>query len=93
MAIIHKGAMLLSGEPRKEVNELKGKIWKSEIEKTRLPDLRKKYAVVSTTLFAGKTVLRIYSETKPDSGFELAEPELDDVYFTTIKLSEKEFKA
>jgi hypothetical protein len=35
-------------------------------------------------LFAGKTVIHVFSETPPDSTFEAVEAGLDDVYFSTL---------
>jgi ABC-2 type transport system ATP-binding protein len=40
--------------------------------------------VVSTKLFAGQTVARIYGETCPGAGFEPSAASLEDVYFTAM---------
>ena len=42
------------------------------------------YNVISSRLFAGKTLVHIYSETQPDFTFEAVRPDLEDVYFTQI---------
>jgi hypothetical protein len=42
------------------------------------------YSVISTKLLAGRTVVRVHSETSPGAGFDLIEPELEDVYFSTM---------
>ena len=46
--------------------------------------LAEEYAVISTKLLAGRTVVRIYSAATPGPGFEPAEPDLADVYFSTM---------
>jgi hypothetical protein len=43
------------------------------------------YKVVSTRLFGGRTRLRVYARERPDGSFAEAAPDLEDVYFTTIK--------
>lgn len=89
MAIIHEGRVLLTGEPIKAMTRLKGKIWKKIIEKKALSQYREKLNVISTNFFAGKLMLHVHSETRPDDTFEEMEPTLEDVYFTTIKAAKE----
>jgi ABC-type multidrug transport system ATPase subunit len=84
MAIISEGEVLLTGEPLKVIGELQGKIWKKTIDKRELTDYQNRFKVISTRLFAGKTVIHVFSETPPDSTFEMLEAGLDDVYFSTL---------
>jgi ABC-type multidrug transport system ATPase subunit len=84
MAIIRKGQILLEAEPLKAVQDLKGKIWRRMIAKNELPLMEQDYAVISTKLLAGQTVIHIYSEQDPGSGFNLVEADLEDVYFCTM---------
>lgn len=88
MAIINKGEVLLIDQPHDAIAILKNKIWKKEIEKDKVNEVSKEFLVISTRLFAGKTIIRVYSETQPDSTFEPAEPDLSDAYFAVIKLKE-----
>jgi ABC-type multidrug transport system ATPase subunit len=85
MAIINKGEVLLTGDPLTVMNDLKGKIWRKLIEKTELPALQASQQVISSRLFAGKTVVHILADAAPDSGFEAVNPDLEDVYFSEIK--------
>ena len=66
------------------VNELNGKIWRKMIEKSALPSIEQRYAVISTKLLAGRTVVHVYSEQDPGNGFEHVEADLEDVYFCTM---------
>ena len=84
MAIIDKGEILLEGEPLRTVEELRGRIWRRVMSKNELADLERAHAVISTKLLAGRTVVHVYSEAMPGSGFEPAEPELAHVYFSTM---------
>jgi ABC-2 type transport system ATP-binding protein len=84
MAIIRKGQILLEAEPIGAVNELQGKIWRRMIEKNALPAIEQQYAVISTKLRAGRTVVHVYSDQDPGNGFEPVEADLEDVYFCTM---------
>jgi ABC-type multidrug transport system ATPase subunit len=85
MAIINKGEVLLTGDPLTVMNNLKGKIWRKLIEKSELPALQASQQVISSRLFAGKTVVHVLADAAPDSGFEAVNPDLEDVYFSEIK--------
>ncbi len=84
MAIIDEGQILLEAEPLRMVEELRGRIWRRVVAKEQLPELERAHQVVSTQLLAGRTVVHVYSESAPGSGFEPVEPDLEDVYFSTM---------
>lgn len=84
MAIIAKGQILHEAEPLKAVEDLQGKIWRSIVEKSVLPELQQEHKIISTKLLSGRTVALIYSEENPGSNFEPVQPDLEDVYFTTM---------
>ncbi len=83
MAIINQGEILLEAEPLRAVEDLRGRIWRRMISKEALPELEREHAVISTKLLAGRTLVRVYGDTAPP-GFEPAEPDLEDVYFSTM---------
>ncbi|HEY0742147.1 MAG TPA: ABC transporter ATP-binding protein [Chryseosolibacter sp.] len=84
MAIINKGEILLEAEPSSAINELRGKIWRQTISKAELSGIEKKHSVISTKLFAGKTVAHVFSNEKPANGFYSVDPDLEDVYFSVM---------
>jgi ABC-2 type transport system ATP-binding protein len=84
MAIIDRGEILLEAEPLRAVDDLRGRIWRRVISKDELPAMEREHAVISTKLLAGRTVVRVYSDAAPDPGFEPSEPDLEDVYFSTM---------
>lgn len=84
MAIINKGEILLQAQPMQAVSQLKGKIWRRIITKDFLPELQRSCKVISTKLMSGKTVVHVYSAVAPGDGFEAVEPNLEDVYFSTM---------
>jgi ABC-2 type transport system ATP-binding protein len=84
MAIIDRGEILLEAEPLRAVSELHGRIWQRVISRQELASIEQEQAVISTKLLAGRTVVRVYSDTSPGGGFDHDEPELEDVYFSAM---------
>jgi len=84
MAVINKGRILLETEPLRAVDELRGRIWRKLVSKSDVPELERAHAVISTKLLAGRTLVHVYSDVEP-RGFEPVEPDLEDVYFTTLR--------
>jgi len=84
MAIIAQGRIVKTGAPVALMREIEGCVWTKTVDKAELPALREKYQVISTRLFAGKTVIHVLSETDPGDGFELHRGGLEDVYFSAL---------
>jgi ABC-type multidrug transport system ATPase subunit len=84
MAIICKGEVLITGHPTHIIDAMQGKIWKKTIEKEDLQHYIQEQKVISTTLFAGKSVIHVYHDEQPDPSFVPVEADLEDVYFTVI---------
>ena len=84
MAIIDEGQILLEAVPLQAVDNLEGRIWRRVVAKDELPELEREHAVISTKLLAGQTVVHLYAEEPPGEGFESVEPDLEDVYFSTM---------
>src|SRR3954463_3083412 len=57
MAIINKGHVLLCGEPARLIEGIADKIWARIVTKQELPQYQKQYAVISTRLLTGRTVI------------------------------------
>jgi ABC-2 type transport system ATP-binding protein len=85
MAVISNGKVLLYGEPEKTINGLRGKVWKKIIPRAELAQFESQFHVISTHLVAGKTMIHVVSDTQPDSTFVEVAPDLEDVYFSTLK--------
>ena len=84
MAIIDRGEILLEAEPLRAMNDLRGRIWRRVLSRAELPALEREHAVISTKLLARRTVARVHSDVAPGHGFEPAEPDLEDVYFSAM---------
>ena len=85
MAIISGGQVRATGEPRTLVAQLQGRIWRKLIDKSELEGYRERMPVISDRLFGGRREIHVVSDAAPEDGFESVEPNLEDVYFSTLK--------
>ncbi|HMQ75890.1 MAG TPA: ABC transporter ATP-binding protein [Flavobacteriales bacterium] len=83
MAIINKGRLLFAGAPSDALNEVKGRIWEKSIAKSELEAHQATHKVISNKLIAGRPIIHVYSELRPE-GFTPAEASLEDVFFSHI---------
>jgi ABC-2 type transport system ATP-binding protein len=83
MAVLANGRVQLEGAPLELIAKTKGSVWRKTIDREELEAHQADYQVISSRLFAGRTVIHVMSETKP-AGFEAVEGGLEDVYFTTL---------
>jgi ABC-2 type transport system ATP-binding protein len=84
MAIINRGRILVEAEPLSAIASLEGRIWRRVVAQSELAEVERLHAVISTKLFAGRTVVRVYSDVPPGADWNPAEPDLEDVYFSTM---------
>lgn len=85
MAIIRKGEIVFTGRPMAAVDALEGKIWENTVAREDLDTYEDEHNVLSTKLVAGKPIVRVHADSRPDEGFEQVMPELEDVYFLRMK--------
>jgi ABC-2 type transport system ATP-binding protein len=84
MAIISLGRLVVEGGPLELAASLRGKIWQKLIARADLGEYKAKYPVISSRLVTGRTLIRVYGETAPGEGFEMVEPDLEDLYFWSV---------
>jgi len=85
MAIIHQGRVLVAGEPASLVAGLQGRVWRKAIDASELGEHKQQFQVVLVRLFAGRTLIHVLSDNQPAAGFEPVDPDLEDLYFATIR--------
>jgi ABC-type multidrug transport system, ATPase component len=85
MAIICRGEVLMSGEPREAIAAMRDRVWSKLVSKAALPEYQARYTVLSTRLIAGEPLIHVYSETPPEEGFTAVDPDLEDVYFQRLR--------
>lgn len=83
MAVLAGGRVQLEGAPLDLIAQTKGRIWKKTIGRDELVAHQQDFQVISTRLFAGRTIIHILADGKP-AGFDDVEAGLEDVYFTTL---------
>jgi ABC-type uncharacterized transport system ATPase subunit len=84
MAILHRGRVFFEGGPEDAVNALAGKVYMRKIAKAELKDYEARYKVISSKMVAGQPLIHVFSEDPLEDGFSLANPSLEDVFFTKI---------
>ncbi|MDX2135183.1 MAG: ABC transporter ATP-binding protein [Saprospiraceae bacterium] len=84
MAIICGGEVMYVGTPQEAVAQLDGTVWYKAIDKQDIHAYRTLYQVIATQLSGGKLFIRVIAGSRPEQGFEPAEPTLEDVYFNAI---------
>ncbi|MEM8830589.1 MAG: ABC transporter ATP-binding protein [Cyanobacteria bacterium P01_G01_bin.19] len=82
IAIMKQGKIVNSGSPRSLVGELHGKVWQKKIEPEE--ELQSDWTVITAKMSQGAKWVRVLSSYAPDTSFESATPDLNDVYFTAM---------
>jgi ABC-type multidrug transport system ATPase subunit len=85
MAIIDKGEIRLEADPLSAIAALRGRVFIREVQRSELAAFSASHAVISTKLLAGRTVIRVLSDSAPGDGFNPIDPTLEDVYFAAMR--------
>ncbi len=85
MAILNEGRVMMTGDPSALVASLEGRIWRQTISQSEVAAFRERLDLISMRLFAGRTLVHVLSDHKPGPDFEPASPDLEDLYFATIR--------
>ena len=89
MAVLAGGRIQLEGSPLELIERTRGRIWMKMIERSELERYRASHQVISTRLFAGRTVIHVLADSDPGDGFASVEGGLEDVYFSTLDQSRR----
>jgi hypothetical protein len=85
MAIIHQGRVRATGDPTALVAQLDGRVWRKPIERYQVAEYQQRFQVISMHLSGGRNVIHVLHNDLPEPGFEPVSPDLEDLYFATIK--------
>jgi ABC-type multidrug transport system ATPase subunit len=83
MAVLANGRVRLEGRPADLVAATRGRIWTRTVDRSELETYQASHEIISTRLFAGRSVIHVLSDTQP-KGFDPVEGGLEDVYFSTL---------
>ncbi len=89
MAVLAGGRIQLEGAPLELIQRSRGTVWAKTIARDDLDAVRARYEVISTRLFAGRTIVHILSDGDPGDGFTSVDGGLEDVYFSTLAHSRR----
>jgi ABC-type multidrug transport system ATPase subunit len=89
MAVLAAGRIQLEGAPLELIEKTHGRIWMKVIDRAELDAAKEKYEVISTRLFAGRTVVHVLADKDPGDGFTAVAGGLEDVYFSTLAQSRR----
>jgi ABC-type multidrug transport system ATPase subunit len=84
LAIIDRGEILLTAEPWRAIDDLRGKIWRRSVTRDELSAIEARFTVISTKLRAGRTIVHVFADEAPGAEFEPVEPDMKDVYFSVM---------
>lgn len=84
MAVINNGQVLFAGTPDDGLGLIKNKVWAKQVDKIELDNYKKEFKVLSNKLVAGRPLIHVYADAKPNDSFVLAENTLEDVFFAKI---------
>jgi ABC-type multidrug transport system ATPase subunit len=93
MAIINKGHLLYAGAPNDALKAMKGKVWEKAIGKQELEQYANNHVLISNKLVAGRPIIHVMSDIAPGEGFISTEPNLEDVFFGSIRNSQASVSA
>lgn len=88
MAIMNLGRIVYNGSPLTVLDDLAGMVWQRQIEKGELQEYETNFRVISNKMVAGKPQIHVLSESNPGEGFVGVQPNLEDVFFAKIGVSE-----
>jgi ABC-type multidrug transport system ATPase subunit len=84
MAIICKGRIIMEGRPGDLIRDLSGSIWIKTVDRVDIEEHKERHNIISSHLYAGRYNLHALSASDPGDGFEVHEPDLEDVYFSAL---------
>ncbi len=89
MAVLAAGRIQLDGAPQDLIARSRGTVWAKTIGRDELDAVRAAHEVISTRLFAGRTIVHVLSDDDPGDGFRPTDGGLEDVYFSTLTRSRR----
>src|SRR5690554_6427466 len=86
LAILNGGKILFRGTAAEGEAALQGRIWMRIIERGQVDEFNEQYNVISSNYNQDNTLnIRVLSDEQPHETFVPATPQLEDVYFVTLK--------
>ncbi|HYP25213.1 MAG TPA: ABC transporter ATP-binding protein [Blastocatellia bacterium] len=85
MAIIRRGEIISACTPQDAVGSIADSIWEATVPREEATALRSRLKVISSHAFEGRVRVKALSKDgRPAEGFSLAQPTLEDYYFSLV---------
>lgn len=85
MAVIRKGAILVSCTPHQAIDQLKDSVWEANVPREQVAEVKSRCLVISAQMFDGLARLRVIAKgRRPSEEFSPATPVLEDYYFDLV---------
>jgi len=89
ICIMNNGKVLNYTTPAKAIQEIRGKIWAKKIAREILETEESEHQILSSKYNADNSLtIKVHSENRPDDEWDSIEPQLEDVYFISLKNNE-----
>jgi len=89
ICIMNNGKVLNYTTPAKAIQEIHGKIWAKKIAREILETEESEHQILSSKYNADNSLtIKVHSENRPDDEWNSIEPQLEDVYFISLKNNE-----
>jgi ABC-type multidrug transport system ATPase subunit len=86
MSIMNGGRILSHHTPKEAVKALEGQVWIKVIDRDKLETYEAQFNVISSNFNQDNSLnIRVHSAAQPDESFSPKVPELEDVYFVTLR--------
>jgi len=86
ICIMNKGNVLKYTTPRKAIQEIHGKLWARKIPRELLETEESEHQLLSSKYNVDNSLtIKIYTENPPDDSWASVAPQLEDVYFISLK--------
>ncbi|TCP24979.1 ABC-type multidrug transport system ATPase subunit [Tenacibaculum skagerrakense] len=86
VAIMKNGNLLAYGDQEELINNVKGKVFETTIDKNTLNEFKQNHLVVHSLIKGNSAIVRFISQQQPD-GALAQQPTLEDAYLYTTKTS------
>ncbi len=88
MAIMNGGRILMQNTPSNATKDINGQVWTKEISHKELEKFESEYNVLSSNYTEHNSIkIRVNANDLHKKGFTMVEPNLEDVYFSALKLN------
>ena len=82
IAIMNQGQIVIYGNPRSLIQQLQSRVWTRIIQSDEV--IPNDWTVINSRMKQGAKWIRVLNNYAPDTNFQPAEPDLNDVYFTAL---------